>query len=163
MTDWCRNHDLRVVAYWRLLEEQNEYRRRFLAEFAKRKFDAIVCPANALPAFPHGTFYGNFSGSYTLLYNLLGMPAGVIPATRVRPDEESDRDLTRDAVIRTAATVEKCSAGLPIGVQVVARHWREDIVLRVMAALERNFKFAPHFPLLATNKPGILPKGQVVR
>jgi fatty acid amide hydrolase len=28
------------------------------------------------------------------------------------------------------------SAGLPLGVQVVARHWREDVALAVMGAIE---------------------------
>ena len=146
MTGWCNKRELSVAEYWQRLEEQNQYRSRFMAEFAKRNLDAIVCPANALPAFPHGTFYGNFTGSYTLLYNLLGMPAGVVPATRVRADEESDRKSTHDAVIRTAVAVERGSADLPIGVQVVARHWREDIALRVMAALEEHFKIQPDFP-----------------
>jgi fatty acid amide hydrolase len=30
------------------------------------------------------------------------------------------------------------SAGLPVGVQVAARPWREDIVLALMAALEEQ-------------------------
>jgi fatty acid amide hydrolase len=31
-------------------------------------------------------------------------------------------------------------------VQVVARHWREDIVLAVMGALERHFQDRPDYP-----------------
>jgi fatty acid amide hydrolase len=34
--------------------------------------------------------------------------------------------------------VEQESVGLPVGVQVAARHWREDIVLAVMAAIEQH-------------------------
>ena len=83
---------------------------------------------------------------YTVLYNLLGMPAGVVAATRVRPGEESGRDAGRDSVLRCMANIESGSAGLPVGVQVVARHWREDIALAVMQALEDHFSAQPDYP-----------------
>lgn len=41
--------------------------------------------------------------------------------------EESDRPRTGDIVERTARAVERGSAGLPVGVRVVAHHWREDL------------------------------------
>ena len=82
-----------------------------------------------------------------MLYNLLGMPAGVVAATRVRPGEESDRPFSRDIVERTARAAESDSAGLPVGVQVVARHWREDVLLAVMAALETHFEKVPDYPV----------------
>jgi fatty acid amide hydrolase len=55
----------------------------------------------------------------------------------VRPGEETDRPRSWDAAQRTARKVERGSAGLPVGVQIVARPWREDVVLAVMAELER--------------------------
>jgi fatty acid amide hydrolase len=58
----------------------------------------------------------------------------------VLPGEESDRAVTRDLADQTAREVEQDSAGLPVGVQVVARHWREDIVLAVMGALAGHFR-----------------------
>jgi hypothetical protein len=69
---------------------------------------------------------------------LLGLPAGVAPVTHVRPGEESERSIGKDSVERAARTVEMGSAGLPVGVQVVARPWREDIVLALMTALEEH-------------------------
>ena len=78
--------------------------------------------------------------------NVLGMPAGVVAASRVRAGEESDRPRTRDVVERTVLENEQGTAGLPIGVQVAARHWREDIVLAVMAALEEHFRAQPDYP-----------------
>jgi Asp-tRNA(Asn)/Glu-tRNA(Gln) amidotransferase A subunit family amidase len=47
----------------------------------------------------------------------------------------------------TAREVELGSAGLPVAVQVVARHWREDVVLAVMATLEEHFKKQPDYPV----------------
>lgn len=84
--------------------------------------------------------------SYTTVYNLVGMPAGVVAATRVRPDEESDRAASRDLVEHAARRVEAGSTGLPAGVQVVARHWREDVALAVMVALEEHFRRQPDYP-----------------
>jgi fatty acid amide hydrolase len=133
--------------YMRLIAEQTHYRRRFLSALDQARFDAILCPSHALPALRHHTsYYLNLTGSYSLLFNLLGMPAGVVPATRVRAEEESDRARSTDMVVRVARKVEAGSAGLPVGVQIVARHWREDVILTVMSALESHFRNRPEYP-----------------
>jgi amidase len=76
-------------------------------------YDAILCPVNALPAMSHGSeeAQGLQPFSYTMTYNLTGWPG---------------------AVVRGGTSPE----GLPIGVQIVARPWREDIVLAVAQLLE---------------------------
>lgn len=130
---------LSVDRYWQLVEERNRYRHRFLSELDRHGFDALLCPPYAFPAPSHDITGGLASakaGSYLFLFNLLGLPAGVAPATRVRPGEESDRRVGRDSAERAARAVEMTSTGLPVGVQVAARPWREDIVLALMAALE---------------------------
>lgn len=77
--------------------------------------DVIICPVNALPAMPHGAISEQLpSVSYTCTYNLTGWPG---------------------AVVRVGTTAE----GLPIGVQVVARPWREDVALKVARFLESEF------------------------
>ena len=138
---------LSVDSYWQLVLKRKHYRARFLAELQTRGFDAIICPPDALPALCHGSsFYVGDALSYTHLYNLLGMPAGVVAATRVQEGEESDRVPGIDIVELNARKVETGSAGLPVGVQVVARHWREDIVLALMSILEEHFKGQPSYP-----------------
>lgn len=124
-------------AYWQLIDARNHYRREFLAALDSERIDAIVCPPYPLPAVPHGASarLGPANG-HTLLFNLLGMPAGVVPVTRVRAGEESRRVPGRDAMERVAREIEEGSAGLPVGVQVAARPWREDVVLAVMKAIE---------------------------
>jgi fatty acid amide hydrolase len=132
---------------WQMAAARSRYLRRFQESFRSGGYDAIICPPHALPALTHGaSYYLSFAASYSMIYNLLGMPAGCVPATRVRPGEESDRPRSGDIVERTARAVEHNSAGLPIGVQVVARHWREDIVLALMAALEDHFRAQPDYP-----------------
>lgn len=133
--------------YWKLVEARTDYRARFLQSLDAGNFDAILCPPCALPALTHGSSEHLFPAmSYAFMYNVLGAPAGVVAATRVRPGEESDRTVSKDLANITAQAVEQGSAGLPVGVQVVARHWREDIVLAVMAALEAHFRSTPDYP-----------------
>lgn len=78
-------------------------------------YDILISPVNARPAQPHpepGTHpFPLEYASYTGLFNVTGFPAGVI---------------------RGGTTVE----GLPIGVQVVGKPWREDVVLAMMAHIE---------------------------
>jgi amidase len=77
------------------------------------KYDVILCPVNALPAMKHGSESAQDLKpfSYTMTYNLTGWPC---------------------AVVRGGTSPE----GLPIGVQIVGRPWREDIVLAVARLLE---------------------------
>lgn len=123
--------------YFQLVEAVMEYRQRFLEAFAG--FDVVVSPATSLPAFRHGAAEELvLGGAYTSLYNVLGWPAGVVPVTQVRAGEESDRPESKDAMDRAARETERGSAGLPIGVQVAARPWREDLVLATLRAIERG-------------------------
>ena len=93
------------------LEELDQYRSDMLSFM--RSYDAIVCPTAAMPAPAHGETFApaNRNAFYTAPYNLTGWPG---------------------AVVRCGASSE----GLPIGVQVIARPWREDVVLALAAALE---------------------------
>lgn len=134
-------------AYWRLVDDRARYRSAFIRALDAGRFDAIICPPDGLPALRHGTsFFLSDAMSYTALFNLLGLPAGVVAATRVRPSEESDREPGLDFMERMARKVEMGSAGLPVGVQVAARHWREDVALSLMFALEEHFKAQPDYP-----------------
>lgn len=61
--------------------------------------------------------------------------AGVVSITTVKKGEETERSTSMEIVNRSAKKVELGSVGLPVGVQVGARHWREDIVLTVMKVI----------------------------
>ncbi len=138
---------LPTEGFWQVNEKTMRYRAAFSTALDEAGIDALICPPLATPALTHGaTYYLATAASYLMLYNLLGMPAGVVAATTVRQGEESDRRKSLDIVERTARTVEQDSVGLPVGVQVAARHWREDVVLAVMAALEEHFTAQPDYP-----------------
>jgi fatty acid amide hydrolase len=136
--------------YWRLAEQIFEYQAAFaeaLDRDAGGPFDAILCPVCPLPAFTHGRSRELLTaGAYACLYNTLGYPAGVVPVTRVHDGEQVGRGASRDMVERAALEVEQNSAGLPIGVQVVARPWREHVALAAMQAIEQAARTRADFP-----------------
>lgn len=136
--------------YWELVEAQHDYRERFAAGLDKAPggpFDVILCPPCALPALTHGATKDLATvGAYACLYNLLGYPAGVVPVSRVRRDEAVGRAASRDAIEKLALAVEQGSAGLPVGVQVVARPWREHVALAAMAAIEQVARTRADYP-----------------
>jgi amidase len=98
--------------YW---SELDRYRAEMFAFLSN--YDAILCPVYTQPALPHGASIldHNFRGfSHTMAYNLTGWPA---------------------AVVRCGES----AAGLPVGVQIAAKPWREDVALAVAGCLEKAF------------------------
>lgn len=115
---------------------QANYRKEFLATMEKENIDAIISPVCALPAFLHNsTDKVGLGGIYTLLYNILGFPAGVARVGEVQQNEVVARKTSFDIVERTTAKTEKLTAGLPLSIQIAAKPWREDIVLSLIEKL----------------------------
>ena len=104
---WKRD-DLSGKEFERLLHDWDRFRSEMLAFIAD--YDVIVCPADDQPAPRHGEESPSMF-NYTLPFSLTGWPC---------------------AVVRAGTSPE----GLPIGVQVVARPWREDVALAVAAQVE---------------------------
>ena len=140
----------KTAHYWELVEAQMDYRTRFIEALDNGiggPFDLILCPPCALPAMTHGATKDLITaGGYACLYNLLGWPAGVVPFSRVREDEQVGRKHSGDLVNKAALKVEQGSAGLPLGVQVVARPWREHVALAAMAEIEKQARQRADFP-----------------
>lgn len=91
----------------RLLFAWDRYRRAMLRFMAR--YDLVLTPAANRPALPHGQDEGGIP--YTLAFSLTGYPA---------------------VVVRAGASED----GLPIGVQIVGRPWRDDVALAAAAAVE---------------------------
>ena len=103
---------LPVGEFTEVLEEVDAFRSAMLGFM--ESYDAILCPVAAFPAPEHRGIHDEETAplaSYTNTYNLTGWPG---------------------AVVRGGSSPE----GLPIGVQVVARPWREDVALAVARKLE---------------------------
>jgi Asp-tRNA(Asn)/Glu-tRNA(Gln) amidotransferase A subunit family amidase len=93
-------------------------------------FPVLLCPVASVPAFTHGERRWQIEGktveyldawSYSQWFNLLGMPAATVPVGRSRE-------------------------GLPLGVQIAARPWQEELVLQVAEQIEQSrgeYEFPP--------------------
>ena len=94
-----------------LMEAIDEARSRALGFFAD--YDAILCPPAHSLARPHQASHGDSfdDWSYVTIHNLLGWPG---------------------LSVRAGTSAE----GLPVGVQVVAAPWREDIALALGLKIE---------------------------
>jgi amidase len=80
-------------------------------------YDALLSPVMPYPALPHGTGFDDdkrIGFGYAQMHNLTGWPT---------------------ATVRIGTSPE----GLPIGVQVAARPWREDVALALVQHLEQTF------------------------
>ena len=107
-----------AAAFTEICDRRMDFTTRFAA--AVSGYDAIVCPVSALPALRHGTAARLvLAAAPCLLANLLDLPAGTVPVTRVRTVEERGRGRSRDRVGQAAAATDRDSRGLPVGVQVV--------------------------------------------
>ena len=83
--------------------------------------DLLICPPSSAAAPKHGGTHG-IDFSYSYLFNLLGWPA---------------------AVVRVGTTAE----GLPIGVQIVGRPWKDHEVLAAALCIEKMLGgWKPSFP-----------------
>jgi Asp-tRNA(Asn)/Glu-tRNA(Gln) amidotransferase A subunit family amidase len=100
--------------------QRDEVRMKIFAQM--RDYPVLLCPAGAIPAFRHGERSWQVEGktvkyldawSHTEWFNLLGTPAVTVP-------------------------IGKSPEGLPIGVQIVARPWQEELIISVAAALEHE-------------------------
>jgi fatty acid amide hydrolase len=112
-------------------------RRAFFAVMHEARLDALLCPPYPTPAIPHRASERLTPvQTYASVFNVLGAPAGVVPVTRVRPGEESDRARSSDRVEERLREAEAGSAGLPVAAQLAAAPGDDDRVLALMAALE---------------------------
>jgi len=139
--------DKSVAELWRLTDQLRTYRATLLDAMDRLRVDLLVCPPFATPAMPHGASKNfTLASSYSILFNATQLPAGVVPVTRVRAGETGRRG-GADLLSRQAAKIDAASEGLPVGVQVVGRAWRDHEVLAAMIAIESEVKRDEGFPV----------------
>lgn len=85
--------------------------RNAMLEFMQQ-YDLLLCPVSATPAMAHGTAGSALPAfSYAMTYTLTASPV---------------------VVVRAGTSAD----GLPIGVQIVPHHWREEMALGAAQAIE---------------------------
>jgi fatty acid amide hydrolase len=136
-----------VETLWQLTARRTAMRWAELDRWNEAGIDAMLCPAHVVPAMPHHTS-GDFAAatSYTFRYSLLNFPAGIAPVTRVTAADVAATPPGKDRLERKLAAFTRDAEGLPIGVQVVARPWREEVMLALMLALDTGCRGQPDFP-----------------
>ncbi len=127
---YLRLREMRAADLLQALGAATQFRRRMLQWWADG-FDLLLTPTTAAPAAPLGTFdgdseeelapLGNPYIAFTRAFNVTGQPAISLPAGRT-------------------------TRGLPIGVQLVADHGREDVLLAVAAQMERARPWRDEIP-----------------
>lgn len=139
-----------VDEVWALSASRTALRQAELAAWRELGIDILLAPPTVTPAaIPDETGDWSLGAWHTMRYNILDLPAGVVPVSRVRP-EETRRPAPKDRLDKKAALFETGSEGLPVAVQVVGRPWEEDRVLAVMAWIEAAVRGAPDFPKTPT-------------
>ncbi len=129
---------LSVAGYWSQVWQLYQLRDDYLQRWADVGIDAMLCPPYGLPAFQHGGCIELIPAAcYAVWPSLFGLPAGVISTTEVESHEQQSIDGRLGGVVgRLAAFAETNSAGLPVGVQIVARPCAESVIAALMLALE---------------------------
>lgn len=126
---------------WQLQREIEMYRQSVIAQWKAMNLDVLLTPMLG-PALDLNT-PGRATGaiSYTVLYNCLDFPAGVVPVTTVTAEDDAQLEHYRgyfgdiwDNILKKAM---KKSVGLPVAVQCVALPWQEELCLRFMREVER--------------------------
>jgi amidase len=107
---WWGLESLRGQDVVELFNAWDGYRTRMLQFF--EEYDAVLCPADAHPAPPFRERDPK-RFDYTLPFSLLGWPV---------------------VTVRAGAS----KAGMPIGVQLAAKPWRDDVTLALGMAVERE-------------------------
>lgn len=141
-----------VMATWDIAAERTRLRRAELDAWQTLGLDAVLCPPHACPSMPLRT-----SGEMTLSlsnsfrWTFLNFPAGVGPVTSVRAEEAQGAlaglSPRAERIERQIAEVEAGAVGLPVGVQLVARPYREEVVLAGLQAIEAAVRADADFPL----------------
>ncbi|XP_068098639.1 vitamin D3 hydroxylase-associated protein-like [Hyperolius riggenbachi] len=129
-----------VKEHWMDKKALQEYQAKFIGEWRKLDLDVVICPV-AGPAFNTG-YSGNLLGCmvYTMLYNLMDFPAGVVPVGSVTEEDEEALKHYKgywndhwDKLFKQAVTG---GVGLPLSVQCVALPYQDELCLRLMKEIE---------------------------
>ncbi|KAF9530362.1 amidase [Crepidotus variabilis] len=145
------SHAITLTDYWKLLHEKRECIQRFHDEiWVKHDLDAIIAPVQAMPQLPHGGC-DNFIAlaASTFVYNLLDLPVGCIPVTRVDAQKDVVLDewwggsdhgspMMENGLFKGDKPLYKPESlhGMPVSIQIVGKKWEEEKLLGVMGVVD---------------------------
>ncbi|KXS10438.1 amidase [Gonapodya prolifera JEL478] len=132
-----------VAELWPKIIERETLKEQFLAIFEDNNLDFIIAPVIGLPSYPHDrSFDAVAAGSYTMAFNLLDLPVGIVPVTKVTPeDKPTDKYVARHPLEQVVYDMFENEfdtfLNVPIGVQVVGRRGFEEWVIECMKVVDK--------------------------
>ncbi|XP_054872897.1 vitamin D3 hydroxylase-associated protein-like [Amphiprion ocellaris] len=133
-----------VPKLWKQHAAVEDYIKDTIAHWRRCNIDVLLCPViapayNLLYCAKNSTIL-----SYTMLYNLLNFPAGVVPVTTVTKEDEEElkhyEGIYQDVYDKLFKEAVTGGEGLPVAVQCVALPWQEELCLRFMKEVEQLVK-----------------------
>jgi len=92
---------------------------RYIMMHYMQNYDVMISPVAATPARLHGETHDNIHDfNYTLVHNLTGWPATVVPAGR-------------------------SAEGLPIGIEIAAKPWHDHVCIALASRIQQIFGVFP--------------------
>ncbi|XP_059196403.1 vitamin D3 hydroxylase-associated protein-like [Centropristis striata] len=133
-----------VQDLWKQHAAVEDYIQDTIAEWRRCNIDVLLCPVIG-PAF--NLFYcGQLTiyTTYTILYNLLKFPAGVVPVSTVTAEDEEElrhfKGIYQDKFDKLFKEAVTGGEGLPVAVQCVALPWQDELCLHFMKEVEQLVK-----------------------
>jgi fatty acid amide hydrolase len=130
------------------------HRQKDLYMEMKEKWESLGISALITPNFPTPAFKDtnvNRIGmlrDYQFIWSILHYPAGVVPVTKADTDGDLEYypggDGHNDIWTREIRRDLESAGGMPVGVQVIARKWEDEVALGVMKALENGLGESCH-------------------
>ncbi|CAE1298333.1 FAAH [Acanthosepion pharaonis] len=128
--------------WYKMANAKKEYCREFQNAWQSQQLDAIICPSMASASAVKDQMFFTGVPSYTLFYNLLDYPAGVLPVTKVTKADSKEHAnyKPKHLLEKFIKNLMNGATGLPIGIQCVAPPYKEELVLRLMIEIEEGLK-----------------------
>uniref|UniRef100_A0A668T257 Fatty-acid amide hydrolase 1 n=1 Tax=Oreochromis aureus TaxID=47969 RepID=A0A668T257_OREAU len=133
-----------VPELWKQHAAVEDYIHETIAHWRSCKIDVLLCPVIG-PAY-NFLYCGKTTTavSYTILYNLLTFPAGVVTVSTVTAKDEEElkhyKGCYQDMWDKLFKEAVAGGEGLPVAVQCVALPWQDELCLRFMKEVEQLVK-----------------------
>ncbi|XP_074491658.1 vitamin D3 hydroxylase-associated protein-like isoform X3 [Sebastes fasciatus] len=130
-----------VADLWKQHAAVEDYIQETIADWRRCNIDVLLCPVTG-PAY-NFLYCGKLiiALSYTMLYNLLTFPAGVVTVSTVTADDEEElkhyKGIHQDHWDKLFKQAVSGGEGLPVAVQCVALPWQDELCLRFMKEVEQ--------------------------
>lgn len=137
-----------VADVWKLTTRARFIANEVFDAWSHQNIDAMIAPVHGTVGLPHGLSRDTtLAHSWSFHFNFLGYPAVGLSTTTVLPKEQS-RPKQPGRIAKILSECDAQSAGMPSGIQIAARPYREHIALRLSSVLHAATKDRPDFPKL---------------